>query len=255
MTDPDTRPADTFLRLSASSRLVVTGGGSGIGRATVELAARQGLPVSAWDLDGEAAGLVAEELGAEGLQVHALEVDITDGRQVRDAFARTTDEIGPVDLLFNNAGPAQHSDLSFGAGVAASLGGVGTMTEAWLETEGCEGGSVVATASIAGNVLGVGVKSWYPAAKAGIGGYTRWLSVNRPRGIRANAVLPGSTITPRNEANLTSEAGRERTSRNPLGRAGRSAEIASAALFLLSPAAAYINGVLLVVDGGMSNVM
>jgi NAD(P)-dependent dehydrogenase (short-subunit alcohol dehydrogenase family) len=246
--------SDQFLGFKTGSVLTVTGGASGIGRATVEQAARLGLSVAVWDINGAAAAEVAAVQRDAGLNAIAYTVDVTDRAQIRDAFARTSAELGPVSLLFSNAGPAQFTDASFPAGITASLGSMGLVTEAWLETLGSADGSIVFTASVAGNVGAAGAKPWYPAAKAGIGGYTRWLSVHRPNGIRANAVLPGSIETPRTADDLATAAGRERSARNPLGRAGKPAEIAAAALFLLSPAASYVNGALLIVDGGMSNV-
>jgi NAD(P)-dependent dehydrogenase (short-subunit alcohol dehydrogenase family) len=242
---------EDFLRFRAGDVLVVTGGASGIGRATVMGAVALGLRVSAWDLDVKGLRGLEEELGG---QVAGREVDISDPDAVATAFEQVGATLGPVGLLLNNAGPASTSDLGFTRGVAASLGALGSVTEAWLRHEGSAGGSLVNIASVAGTIVAAGKQSWYPAAKAGISGYTRWLSVNRPNGIRANAVLPGSTLTPRTAANLETDAGKAVTARNPMGRPAAPEDVAAAVLFLLSPAAAYINGVLMPVDGGMSNV-
>jgi len=250
---PDT-VGDSFLGFPADAVLVVTGGGSGIGKATVEEAARQGLRVSAWDVNGAAVAEVAATQRKAGHEVLDIAVDVTDEDAVQDAFVLTATRLGPAGLLFNNAGPAQTTDMTFSAGIVATLGSVGLVTESWLDTPGSAQGSVVSTASVAGNIVAAGARSWYPAAKAGIGGYTRWLSVHRPNGIRANAILPGSTETPRTIDDQRSAAGREHLARNPLRRAGQAVEIAAATLFLLSPTASYINGALLVVDGGMTNV-
>lgn len=253
MTLPD-RPGDSFLGFPADAVLVVTGGGSGIGKATVQEATRLGLRVAAWDLDEATVMAFAAQQREAGRQVVGMIVDVTREDQVRAAFERTASAFGPAGLLFNNAGPAQYADTPFGAGLVASLGSVGLVTEAWLATAGSVNGTVVSTASVAGNVSGAGARPWYPAAKAGIAGYTRWLSVNRPNGIRANAVLPGSVETPRTAGHLSTPRGKEWAARIPVGRPGMPVEVAMAALFLLSPAASYINGALLVVDGGMSNV-
>ena len=101
-----------------------------------------------------------------------------------------------------------------------------------------------------GPITGGGAADWYPTAKAAITGYTRYLAVNRPNGIRANTVAPGFTATPRTTEFLGSDAGRAAIARTPLGRAAAPAEIAGPVLFLLSEAASYVNGVLLPVDGG-----
>ena len=124
------------------------------------------------------------------------------------------------------------------------------MTTGWLEHCADVAASVVNLASIAGNFSGGGktIQPFYPAAKTAIVGYTRYLATRYDGQPRANAVAPGLTITPRTapHINPASVAG------IPQGRAGFAEELAAVILFLLSPAASYVNGVVLPVDGGWS---
>jgi 3-oxoacyl-[acyl-carrier protein] reductase len=113
---------------------------------------------------------------------------------------------------------------------------------------------MVNIASVAGNFSGGGktISPFYPTAKTGIVGYTRWLATRHGGRPRANAVAPGVTLTPRTIPSLGEPSRAAVNATIPLGRLGFPEELASAILFLLSPAASYINGVLLPVDGGLS---
>jgi len=229
--------------------VVVTGAASGIGRAIAQAAAACRLGVSVWDVSDGADELVGE-LQANGARSLGVHVDVTDAASVAAAMERTTDELGPVRYLVNNAGPSSYDGLEFDEALAAAVGSVRLVTETWLTGPGSQNGAVVNIASIAGPITGGGAADWYPTAKAAITGYTRYLAVNRPNGIRANTVAPGFTKTPRTTEFLGSDAGRAAIARTPLGRAAAPAEIAGPVLFLLSEAASYVNGVLLPVDGG-----
>jgi NAD(P)-dependent dehydrogenase (short-subunit alcohol dehydrogenase family) len=103
--------------------------------------------------------------------------------------------------------------------------------------------------SVAGNLIGT-APDWYPAAKAAIMGYTRHLAACRYADVRANAVAPGMTDTPRLAGFAASEIGQRALQRIPAKRLARPEEISWAILFLLSPLASYVNGILLTVDGG-----
>ena len=133
-----------------------------------------------------------------------------------------------------------------------ALGSVELVTTQWLEHCGDVAASMVNIASIAGNFSGGGqaISPFYAAAKTGITGYTRWLATRYGGQPRANAVAPGIVLTPRTIPRFESFGIDAAASTIPLGRLGFPEELASAILFLLSPAASYINGVLLPVDGG-----
>ena len=241
------------LGFAAGEVVVVTGAGSGIGQATALAAARSGLKVSAWDMNGEGAAetmRAAEDLGAVAL---AVTVDVTDRQAVAAAWEQTAG-LGKCCYLVNNAGPPSTDQGPFSDNLMKALGSVELVTTQWLECCGEVAASVVSLASVAGNFQGGGktIAPFYPSAKAGIVGYTRYLATRYEGRPRANAVAPGITITPRTEPMLDNPAISEALDRIPQGRLGFPEELASAILFLLSPAASYINGVLLPVDGGMA---
>ena len=231
--------------------IIVTGAASGIGRATAAEAARQGLRVLAWDMNLPALSRAVVEITAEGGTAVPVGVDITDARQLEGAVEESG-VWGVPRYLVNNAGPPSTAELALDDALSASVGATQRVTTAWLGMGELEGRAVVSVASITALV---GAPGWYPVAKAAIAAYTRSLAVGRPGGIRANAVAPGLTDTPRTADLLRSDQGQGLVRRNPLARAARPEDVAHACLFLLSPAAAYVNGVTLVVDGGQTLVV
>lgn len=241
------------LGFRAGEGVVITGAGSGIGRATALLAAAAGLRVAIWDMDGATAEQTAAEIGVAGGTALAVTVDVGSEDKVAQAWS-ATQAIGACPYLVNNAGPGVKSPGSFDEQLALAAGSVERVTRSWLEHHAGIATAVVNVASTAGNFHGSGASStsqpFYPAAKAAIMGYTRFLATRYRGAPRANAVAPGFTLTPRTAPHLEAPNIREAMTRIPMGRAGRPEEIGSAILFLLSPAAGYINGVLLPVDGG-----
>jgi NAD(P)-dependent dehydrogenase (short-subunit alcohol dehydrogenase family) len=242
---------DTFLGYEAGTSMVVTGAGSGIGAALARRAAGVGLRVVAWDVVGPAAETTVQQISAGGGTATAVAVDVSDERAVAAAWQRTTDEVGPVDLLANIAGPPNWSDLDLISGVGACLRCASVPTEIWLELVRLEQRSTVFIASVAGNRYGM--LGFYGTAKAAIVGYMRGLAAARPGGVRANALAPDLVDTPR-VADLVRTMGPRAAAVNPMRRIGQPIDVANAALFLLSPAAQYVNGVVLDVDGGANLV-
>jgi 3-oxoacyl-[acyl-carrier protein] reductase len=241
------------LGFAAGDVVIVTGGGSGIGRATALTAARSGLAVAIWDIDRESAAETARMAGEGGAPALPLEVDVSEASAVARAWEATL-ALGPCRYLVNNAGPPSTSPEPFADNLLRALGSVERVTAQWLERCGEAAESVVNVASIAGNFSGGGttIQPFYPAAKTGIVGYTRWLATRHGGRPRANVVAPGVTLTPRTIPSLADPARASASEAIPLGRFGFPEELASAILFLLSPAASYINGVLLPVDGALS---
>jgi len=241
---------NTFLKFPDDASVVVTGAGSGIGRATARICAEAGLRVALWDLIPESIESLNDELKTLGATTFVAKVDILDQAEITAGFAATQKAFGHIDYLVNNAGPANATTVTFSEGVAMAAGSMANVTEAWIALGRREGDAVVNVASVAGNITGGGAEAWYPGAKAAIAGFTRFLALRRPGGIRANAVAPGLIDTPRMAAYMVGEEGKSIVARNPMKRAGRPEDIGAAICYLLSPAASYVNGVLFPVDGG-----
>lgn len=238
---------------------IVTGAGSGIGQATSILAAQLGLTVAAWDINLAGAEATRERAGEFGSRIIPIHGDVGDEEAVRRAFAETVEKAGTPTLVVNNAGPTILGQaLPFDEAVREAISSVHYITEQFLELGPGEGASVVNIAAVSGNVAGGTTNDppgvgWYSAAKAGIVGYTRWCATEFARTARFNAIAPGGPIsTPRNAKAMEGEAMKERIARNPLRRAGQPEELAAGILFLWSPAASYVNGSLLVIDGGLT---
>ena len=241
------------LGFAPGEMVCVTGAASGIGKATAIGAAKAGLTVAVWDSDGPGAVATVDEIAAAGGKAIAVIVDVFDRQQVERAW-RETLSLGPCHYLVNNAGPRSVSQGPFADRLLEAVGSMETVAKSWLSH--CVGvaASLVNISSIAGNLQGSGktVSAFYPAAKAAIAGLTRHMATRLGGMPRVNAVAPGITITPRIEPMLASPAMQDLAARVPVGRLGYPEDMAHAVLFLLSPAAAYINGVVLPVDGGVT---
>jgi NAD(P)-dependent dehydrogenase (short-subunit alcohol dehydrogenase family) len=240
---------DVHFGFTAGNSIVITGAGSGIGRATALQAARQGLEVGVWDMNPAGVTHTVNDIVALGGTAHGEVGDVSDVAGVHAAMERTARALGPIHYLHNNAGPPSTAQLDFRDAVQLCIGSVHTVTEAWLPHAPKDGAAMVVTSSVAGNLIGTN-NAWYSAAKAGLMGYVRHLAAHRAHEFRSNGVAPGMTNTPRLEGFAKSEMGERIMERIPLHRIGEADDIAFATLFLLSPTASYINGVFLPVDGG-----
>lgn len=240
--------ADSF-GLDSDDAVIVTGAASGIGRATALLAGELGLTVAGWDLDGAGVEDVIGEITGRGGRGIALEVDVADDGAVAAALAETGATVGVPRYLVNNAGPASTSEIEFRDALRMAAGSVQLVTEMWMGLELPRPAALVNVASVAGSLIGA-APDWYGSAKAAIAGYTRFLAITHAKWLRANAVAPGAVNTPRMAPYMATEVGQAWADTNPTGRIAEPEEVASVICFLLSPAAGYVNGVLLPIDGG-----
>ncbi len=241
---------------------VVTGGNRGIGLGIADALAAAGADVVVVGTDEERTARAVEAVGAHGTRVLGVRCDVTDEDAVRTCFEHVVDELGRLDACFANAGiaarPTKLPDVSLAdwrSVTAVNLDGVFlTLREAGRQMVSLgNGGSLVVTSSLTA-VQGAPRNASYAASKTAVLGLVRSVAVELGRyGVRANAVLPGWIDTELNTELLASDAFRERVlPRVPSGRWGSPADIGAAAVFLASPAAAYVNGASLVIDGAYS---
>jgi NAD(P)-dependent dehydrogenase (short-subunit alcohol dehydrogenase family) len=240
---------------------LVTGGASGIGLAVVERLAREGAAIVILDKNGDAARGVAATMMATGRPAIAFPVDVTDPEAVAAAVAAAIAETGPPTVLVNNAGgpsAATFDDTDprrWRADLELNLSAAFYVSRAVIPAmlDGGTGGAIVNVATV--NALLTIAEPAYSAAKAGLLQLTRQLAVEYgPRGIRANAVLPGSIRTPIWAERLEQRPDMLEKLRRwyPVGRVGEPEDVAAAVAFLASPEAGFINGATLLVDGGLT---
>jgi NAD(P)-dependent dehydrogenase (short-subunit alcohol dehydrogenase family) len=231
---------------------VITGAAGGIGAASAELFEREGARVVGVDVREHSIGQLS------------LQGDLCDEATVREVYARAREQLGRIDVLFNNAGISPTDDASV----------LDTSLEAWERVQDANlrsvflcckhgiphlldggGGSVINTASFV-SVLGSATSQIsYTASKGGVLALSRELGVEfARRGVRVNALCPGPVDTPllRELYSKDAEQAARRLAHVPMGRFARAEEIASAALFLASDESSYVNATTFLVDGGIS---
>ena len=245
--------------------VLITGGAAGMGRLAARTFAREGARVVAVDVAEEAGGEVVAEVARDGGQALFVRADVAREDQVRLAVQRTVERFGRLDVLYNNAGIFPERDGSvvdleetvWDQVMAVNLKGIYLCCKhaipALLRSGG---GSVINVASFVA-LVGCSVpQDAYTASKGGVIALTKSLAVQfGPRGIRANAIAPGPIETPLLTSWLLTdpEAKQRRLSRIPMGRFGRPNDIVQMALYLASDESTWVNGSVLVVDGGITS--
>lgn len=257
-------PSSDFLREQV---ILVTGASSGIGRATALLAAQSGASVMLADWESDAGAALAAELRAQGLQVAFQACDVSDQAQVQALIISALERFGRLDSLVNNAGipgdsrPAHELDpADFERVLAVNLRGPFLCAKYAIPHFLKQGGGVIVNVASTYGLIGAPNASAYCASKGGVIALTRQLAVDYgPHGIRVNAIAPGYVDTdmsgrrsrlPEAQRVAAQNAREAKAARQPLGRQAAPEEIASAILFLASPASSFMTGSVMTVDGG-----
>jgi NAD(P)-dependent dehydrogenase (short-subunit alcohol dehydrogenase family) len=239
----------------AQRRVVVTGAAGGIGRALVGALAHSGCAVAACDVEGAA----LEEVTGASVTVA---FDVRDAGAVRDGVTDAIAVLGGCDAVVANAGVVdtihraeRFSDDEWRKDIETNLHGAFYLAQAAFDALAASGDGRVVLISSAGAETGIPGQVAYGASKAGLVGMARTLAAEWANaGIRCNVVMPGFIATPK-VLGMPEQVRRSVVAQIPLHRFGELDELAGVVCFLLSPAAAYINGAVLRVDGGFGLTM
>ncbi|MBC8243590.1 MAG: glucose 1-dehydrogenase [Verrucomicrobia bacterium] len=252
-----------MFRLEGKSA-VVTGAGSGIGRAIALALAKQGAFVDVLEIDDEAAGVTVGQIRAAGGQAEATACDVTDHGQVLDVFDQLGSDRGGLDCLVNNAGIAHvgnitdTSEADFDRVMSVNLKGVFNCLKGGVrQMLNSGGGSIVNIASTVAT-MAIHDRLAYGTSKGGVLAMTYSVAKDHLHDdIRCNAILPGRIHTPfvdgfiaKNYPDNQAEMFKKLSEYQPIGRMGKPEEVAAAAVFLCSDEASFITGAPFPVDGG-----
>ncbi len=239
---------------------LVTGAGSGMGLSTAQAFAEAGAAVLLADIDEDALRSATDELEAKGHRALGITCDVSNEDQVAAMIDQTVRTFGRLDFAFNNAGiqvppsdAAHEPAATFDRVTAINLRGVWACMKHELRQMREQGSGAIVNCSSLGGLVGLPGRAAYHASKHGVIGLTRSAALEyAPRGIRINAVCPGTIDTPMLQQMAQREGFdiRQAAQDQPIRRLGQPDEIAATVLWLCSPAASFVVGVALPVDGG-----
>ena len=248
----------------AGKRALITGGASGIGRATALLFSREGAAVSVVDLDEEGGRSVTRMIEEEGGRAIFVRADVTRASECRDAVERTVSSLGGLDILFNNAGIIRRATVvelaeeEWDQVMAVNVKSVFLFSRYAIPLMAQAGGGVIINASSGWGLVGGPRAAAYCASKGAVVLLTKAMAIDHgPQNIRVNCICPGDTDTPmlEHEARQLGQPMQpflEESADRPLRRIGTPDEIAKAALYLASDASSYVTGTALVDGGGLA---
>ena len=241
---------------------LITGGASGIGRATALLFAREGASVVVADVNESAGKDVVLQVAAEGGRVSLERADVTNSSDCRRIVERTVAEFGRIDILFNNAGIIRRAAITelseddWDRVMDVNVKSIFLLSREVIPVMAMAGGGVIINTASGWGLAGGAKAAVYCASKGAVVLLTKAMAIDHGlQNIRVNCICPGDTDTAmlRDEAQQLHEATDKflaGSAQRPLGRMGRPEEIAQAALYLASDASSFVTGTALVVDGG-----
>jgi len=244
---------------------IITGAASGIGKATAELFVREGAKVVIADIDSSAGAKIAQQIKQGGGEATFVQVDVGSSADIKKMVHTAISTYGKIDILFNNAGVAGESlaetteekwrrviDINLTGPFLACMHVIPLMKK--------QGGGIIINTGSTGGIKASGRSASYTASKGGIVMLSKALAkILAKDNIRVNCICPGPTDTALTEAFMNypkteeerQKALANRLSKIPMGRAGKPEETATAVLFLASDESSYVNGIALLVDGGV----
>jgi glucose 1-dehydrogenase len=238
--------------------VIVTGGAQGIGRACVDAFTSEGAAVVIADIDAAGGTKAAAEIEGRGGRARFIETDVGDAAQAQRLVDRTLEAFGRLDVLINNAGIIKTADFleiseaDFDAVLRVNLKGVFLVGQAAARAMVAQGKGAIVNMSSANAVVAIPNQVPYVTSKGAVNQLTKVMALAlADKGVRVNAIGPGSILTDLLRVVMNDDAARRRIlARTPMGRCGEPAEIAKVALFLASDDASYLTGQCIYPDGG-----